>query len=292
MSTFDSDRLLNVVKVLALAISGIWVLFRYFDHERAMADIQLQQQQLLKEQAAVTLNISKEQRNLRTTELQNDVEMQKQDLELRRLQQERARVELANASKYRFLPDASVTTRKLRSHGGVAEYEVSLYFGVTNKADGPFAISTLVVDYFLGVPKHLPAGQALSIEPMGQPTDRWNPGGAVDGALNWSLQGYAASTAPVPPAKMIPKVWERLLPLHPVRGGPGTGSVPSGQTAIYEDTFLVRAPEHSYVAFVVSYCFNDCIAQEDYYSYTKTEELGGRTSAPRTATTELASAKP
>lgn len=61
--------------------------------------------------------------------------------------------------------------------------------------------------------------------------------------------------------------------------------------ATYEDSFFVVAPEHAHIAFVVSYCFNGCTSPDDYYSYTKTEELGSRHTPAQSVATEPPSSR-
>lgn len=222
MAETSTQRTLDLVQALAVIVTGAWVLFRYFDHERDMAGVQVQQQQLLNQQAVLTLRITQDQKNLRMAELKNAVDLQSQDLELRKLQQAKAQQELSNAQKYRFLPDATVATRMIRSRGKLREYEVDLFFGITNKSEGPVDVSASVVDYYLGVPKTKHADRVMVVEPMGQPTDRWNPKGGLPGAIQWKQVGYAASMAAKTPDKMLPIAEKRLRVLKVITGGPGT----------------------------------------------------------------------
>ena len=260
--TRRAEAIFKFAQTVAIVVTGAWVFFRYLAHDRQTAELQIQQQRIAYEQSKI---------NYRITE--KSVELQQQDLDLKNLQRQKARRELVNAEHNKFEPDAAIKIRRLASHSARwADYEVTLNFTLKNKGDAPLDLSALIVDYFVGVPKGK-ANREVSIVPMGQPTDRWHPKGQVDGALQWSHLGYLASTGTELPPKMMPKILRLIKDLKFINGGPAIGALPAGETAIYEDTYRVRAPKDAQIAFAVSFCFADCAAGDDYFSLVKTVPL-------------------
>jgi len=122
------------------------------------------------------------------------------------------------------------------------------------------------LDYYIGTPRQ--RTERKSIEVLGTPADRWNPNSAQDGAFNWDRIDttgaiYAAAIGQIAePWKWVVEE-ENLLP-----GGGGVASLRPEQELNYSDTYFVTASKDAYIKFVMSYCFDRCQTNDDFYSRT------------------------
>ncbi len=223
-------------------------------------DLGLEQQRLTNEQARLVLRTNEAQRSLRHEELEKSVQLQQQDIELKRLQQTKATHDIEYSQHYRFSRDFTLTAQKRGEINNLAEYAATYSFSFENKSEVQFEMSLFVLDIYVGVPKIQDPGATL-VQPLGTPTDR-----CEKGAIQWKLVGTTGSIL-ADAFGTIQSPWDGVIgELHLLRGGPGTAVLKPTQTLLYNEDYLVRAPKNAYLAIVMSYCFNRCKNNDDLYS--------------------------
>ncbi len=284
-------------------IAGCWVLFNYFSHDRETKQLALDQQRLATQQAQavqqtaidtekarlqqlklsndlqtqtqsmtieqqrLALDVAESQRKLRDLELRQSVKLQEQEIALKKLENQKTAHEVAYQGRFRFNQTFELTGRRVGGDDKVGVYELFHRFQVENKSEADFELSLYVIDYFIGVPKADVAGE-ISVLPLGEPANRWNPRGAKPGGVEWRWAGHSGAIFAADVGR-IPKPWCDAADVdHLVPGGPGTGVLNPSQSLEHSDTYVVRAPRHSYVAFIVSYCTNRCEANDDLHWQT------------------------
>jgi hypothetical protein len=283
------QAILTTLQALAIVAGGCWVLFRYFEHERSAEELRakqlllqnqsseialltqqtaarlaVEQQTLANLHGSLDLAIATEQRKLRSEELSKAVELQRLDLKLKTLQQTKSTHENNYAGAYRFDQEWILTgTRRERTSGDETEYELEYGFNFKNTSEIPFEMSLFVLDYYLGVPD--PSNSA-AIAILGTPEDRWNPGSTQPGAIRWRKIGSLGSVYAVAAGSIAYPGSDIIRNEHLRIGGGGVGALKPNQTFQFIDNYLVRAPSRAYIAFVMSYCFNRCKNNDDFYS--------------------------
>jgi hypothetical protein len=225
----------------------------------------IDQTRLALDQSRLSLAVAESQRKLRDLELRQNVELQKQEIALKALQGKKTAHEVEYQGKYRFGQTYELTGRKLGGDDKNGAYELSHRFRFENRSEKDFELSLYVIDYFIGIPKQVAAGNEMLVLPLGEPANRWNPRGAKPGGLDWTRVGHSGSIVAEAVGK-IPYPWCYAADEeHLVRGGPGTGVLQPTQSIGHGDTYVVRAPKHSYVAFIVSFCTNRCATNDDLH---------------------------
>jgi hypothetical protein len=233
----------------------------------------IEQQRLATEQGRLVLAVAESQRKLRDQELRQSVKLQEQEITLKKLQALKTAHEVELQGKYRFGRAFKLDGKRLREISDkIGEYELIHGFQFENKSETAFEVSLFVIDYYIGTPKR-GGDNDDSIMPIGSPADRWNPASMQAGALEWKHVGHAGSVY-AEAASSIKAPWNDIADVkHLTCGGGGTAKLQPTQSLHYDDTYLVRAPRHAYVAFVVSYCFNRCATNEDLYSRVDTIDV-------------------
>jgi len=287
---------LKAETVLAVG-AGCWVLFGYLSHDREAKYLQVEQQRLATEQARavqqtaidtgrahlqqlklsneqsrLALAVAESQRKLREIELRQSLKLQEQEIALKALQARKTEHEVDYQGRFRFGQTYELTGRKVGGDTRYGTYELSHRFELANKSETAFELSLYVVDYYIGVPKQDAAGDEPSVLPLGEPANRWNPRGAKPGGVEWTRVGHSGAIVAAAVGN-IPKPWCDAADVeHLVPGGPGTGVLQPMQSIRHGDTYVVRAPRHSYVTFIVSFCTNRCQTNDDLY--WRTDVLG------------------
>lgn len=235
--------------------------------------LSIEQQGLANEQARLTLQIAESQRRLRDEELRRGVELQKQDIELKRLQQQRAEHEIAFDGQYRYGRDFKVTSTKMRDlNDEYAEYKVEYYAAITNKSTVMFEISLVAIDYFVGVPKPTES-DTIFVAPIGAPSNRWNNGSGTSGAIDWRLAGSTGSILSTALGSLPYDAKHVAESVRLAEGGFGVGITRPEQTLANDEIFYVRAPKAAYISLVTNYCFERCRDSADYYYHVDTIPL-------------------
>jgi hypothetical protein len=230
------------------------------------------QQRLALDQSRLALAVAESQRKLREIELRQSVKLQEQEIALKALQTRKTAHEVDYQGKFRFSQTCELTGRKVGGDDRYGAYELSHRFQLDNKSETSFELSLYVVDYFIGVPKQDAAGTELSVLPLGEPANRWNPRGAKLGGVEWKRIGHSGAIV-ADAVGSIPKPWCDAAEVEQlVRGGPGTGVLQPGQSIEHGDTYIVHAPRHSFVTFIVSFCTNRCQRNDDLH--WRTDVLG------------------
>lgn len=204
------------------------------------------QQRLALDQTRLALAVAESQRKLHEIELRQSVKLQEQEIGLKALQARKTAHEVEYQGRFRFNQTFELTGRKVGGDERYGAYELSHRFQFDNKSEAPFELSLYVVDYYIGVPKDA-AGAELSVLPLGEPANRWNPRGAKPGGVEWTRVGHSGAIFAAAVGN-IPKPWCDAADVdHLLRGGPGTGVLQPAQSIGHGDTYVVRAPRHSYV---------------------------------------------
>jgi hypothetical protein len=230
------------------------------------------QQRLALDQSRFALAVAESQRKLREIELSQSVKLQEQEIALKALQARKTAHEVDYEGRLRFVQTSELTGRKVGGDDRYGAYELSHRFQFDNKSEAPFELSLYVVDYYIGVPKEDAPGAELSVLPLGEPPNRWNPRGAKPGGVEWTRVGHSGAIFAAAIGS-IRKPWCDAADVeHLVRGGHGTGVLQPEQSIGRVDTYIVRAPRHSYVTFILSFCTNRCETNDDLYG--RTDVLG------------------
>jgi hypothetical protein len=221
------------------------------------------QQRLTLDQSRLALAVAESQRKLREVELRQSIKLQEQEIALKELQARKAAHEVDYQGKFRFGQTYELTGQKVGGDERSGTYEISHRFQLENKSEAAFELSLYVVDYYIGVPKQAAADAELSVLPLGEPANRWNPRGAKPGGVEWTRVGHSGAIFAAAVGD-IQKPWCDAAHVEDlVRGGPGTGVLQPMQTIGHGDKYVVRAPRHSYVAFILSFCTNRCKTNDD-----------------------------
>jgi hypothetical protein len=232
----------------------------------------IEQQRLARDQSRFALDVAESERKLRDLELRQSVKLQEQEIALKALENQKTAHEVKYQGRFRFNQTYELTGRKVGGDDKYGTYELSHHFQLDNKSEASFELSLYVVDYFIGVPKRDEAGVEWSMLPLGEPANRWNPRGAKPGGVEWTHLGHSGAIFAAAIGK-IPKPWCDAADVdHLIRGGPGTGVLQPTQSLQQGDTYVVRAPRHSYVTFIVSFCTNRCETNDDLF--WRTDVLG------------------
>lgn len=223
----------------------------------------VEQQRLALDQSRLALAVAESQRKLREIELRQSVKLQEQEIALKALQARKTEHEVDYQGRFRFGQTFELTGRKVGGDDKYGAYELSHRFRLENKSEVPFELSLYVVDYYIGVPKQVAVGNEPSVLPLGEPANRWNPRGAKPGGVEWTRVGHSGAIFAAAVGN-IPKPWCDAADVeHLVPGGPGTGVLRPTLYIGHGDTYVVRAPKHSYVTFIVSFCTNRCQTNDD-----------------------------
>jgi hypothetical protein len=245
-TSWRAEKLLNVVQVLALVVAGFWVLVQFILYQRD--DIQLKQ-----------------------AELRESLKLKKIEADIGDLKRSRTSQELAAMMTYRPLVDTKIMVKGANLGNKLDEqtrkqadkpyifYYVDYVASIKNISDVEFEVSLWVLDYFLGLPKQELNGTDSLMQPVGSPASRWNPNDATKGIIDWKLTGsvggiYAPAIGNlVEPGNSAADQNDNIKP-----GAGFLGILKKEQTIDYGEHFLVKAEKDSYVAFVLSLCFNKC----------------------------------
>lgn len=228
--------------------------------------LQIEQQRLANEQARLSLRISETQKQLRHEELEQQVRLQQQDIELKKLQYQQAEHELSYSAGYRYERSFSLKPFKHRDISpSTAEYTVEYVFKLVNKSEVPFEVSLFILDYYIGLPKEEGSSSQVSVRPVRAPGSD-----SQEGAIAWQRVG---STGSIYDGAIGKIAYSYRKDIQLVVGGSGTKMLKPDQTLLYSEDYFVRAPKNGYAGFVLNYCLNRCANREDHYSYVNWEAL-------------------
>jgi hypothetical protein len=250
-SFWQSEGLLRVAQVLALAVGGCWVLIQFLLYQRD--EIQLKRE-----------------------ELTQSVKLKELEVQLSDLKRARDTHDLATLTTYRFSDEANIEVRRLGSAGAEKSmFEVTYSITLKNIADESFEVSLWVLDYFIGVVDKNLAKSAAFVKPISWPSNRWNPGIVPEGAVKWTKAGSQGAITAVAEGHIASPWNDYVNDVDLTIGGILTGTVKPEQTNSFRQTFLVKAPSDGYIAFLASICFNRCVNNDDLYGSTAQLKLSG-----------------
>jgi hypothetical protein len=236
-----SDNFLRAVQVLALVVGGVWVFVQFIWYQR-------------------------DEIKLKDRELAASIQIKSLEVRLNELQKLRNEHEVAQLTTYRSSVKTSLKAEMLKSGKvGGAQFNANYSVNIANTSDETFEVSLWVLDFYIGTPKEFDK-VGRSVGPIGFPADRWDPGSASKGAVNW--QGVGSSGAILPAAiGKIQKPWDYITSeVNLVRGGGLVGVLKPGQDFRYKEDYLVKAPKGAYLCFVLSFCLERCAKSDDRWN--------------------------
>lgn len=230
--------------------------------QKEQQDLSLALQKLGVQQAGFALRIAQSQERLRTEEMALSVRVQK-------LESEKREHDLAYSTTYRFEPTHGLKAKKRRELGnGLAEYELTYWFKITNRSTTPSEVSFYVVDLYVGEPRQDNA--VSTVRRMNLPNLRnFTLGPERDDAIAWKhvnaigaiLQTESSHHGPV-----LQPPWSEWPPVDLKLNALGLKQLKNGEWSSRSERYFITAPSSSYVAAVIAYCFNSCRQQEDGFT--------------------------
>ena len=293
------DVAMSLVQPLSIIVGGCWIAFLYFTFQEKSDRASLVEKQLSIQQAQIVLktqeqsnkldvdlkNITLEQariavttqqneKALKRTQLETEVELKKQEVLLNRLKERQQEHDVQYSTNYRSSYEMKLKAAKVGIFDNEKnDYIVTLHFRLKNESTVSYELSYLAVEYYGAVPK-LNLGRArgdISLAPIGTPPSLVNSGAEM-GALDWFSLGAPRASAWAAAAGDMGG-WNRLINPSVTLNGPNTGIVVPGGTTEFDYEYIVRARPGDYLGFVVDWIINRAKGADDVNYLNQTIRL-------------------
>jgi len=267
--SWNIDNIAKLIQLIAMLFAACWALYQFLAFEK-------ESKKLANELATLTYETQMSQTELRKRELQQSVLLKDLELKLGKFKNEREAHEVEYHTSYRFSKTAKLIAKKLRDLNKVyALFEITYDIDIKNESEVPFEISFWILDSYLSqISAELTnLDSKMVVSQFGAPANRWNPGSADHGAVDWErVNSWGAISAEA--SGHIKSSWEHVSPEVPLlRGGGGTGKWKPGESMSFSEKFLTRARKGSYFGVGANICFNRAEKDEDLYWNFRCVEL-------------------
>lgn len=224
--------------------------------------LSVQHQRLAVDEARLKLETTLSQTELRSRELAANVRLQ--ELEAAKRQNE-----ISYSGQYRFERLHKLTGRKLHDVGnGLAEYELTYSFSITNRSTTIFDVSFYVIDLYVGRARHndvathvsrmnIPNLRNPTMKPRASDAFEWQHVDAIGGIYQAIESSYGSVLRPS---------WSYSPPVELKLNALGLGHLNNGESAWNTETYILTAPTDGYVTAFIAYCFNSCVSETEGFT--------------------------
>jgi hypothetical protein len=274
------DSTLKLVNLLAIIISGCWVLFLFLSFQSESNRVLLKQQEIAKEQSVLNLQIAKATQEatiaqakitaaqaeftLKTQQAQKDLREKelKYAVEEHRLEAKSKQLAIVSRTTYRTAKLSKWEAHEVRD--GVLQ--VIYHPGITNASEEPFEVSLIEVNVYAGYvnPEFRGLGEKnLSHVVTGPPA--YGAERAVQGAVTW--RRIAARTSVYSPAAATLRATKVFIAEPSEIDSFGTGIWKSGEQVDFEPEVLIDPRDMDFIGVSVRMIFNRGQRDEDKWRF-------------------------